>query len=103
MVHLHRGAPSVRGWSKYQITDQTRTLCGIQRALNPERRFKPSKGTSEPSEVTCQFCLSLMQPASYDDKHARAARNAALVASLRLPAALLPSQLDFDLHVEERV
>lgn len=30
-VHLYRGAPAVRLWSKYQATDQGWTLCGVRR------------------------------------------------------------------------
>ena len=31
IVHLFRGAPCVRSWSKYQSTIENWTLCGIER------------------------------------------------------------------------
>ena len=30
-MHLYRGAPAVRAWSRYQETDQGWTLCGVRR------------------------------------------------------------------------
>jgi hypothetical protein len=33
MVHLYRGAPPVRSWSKYQDAVHGWTLCGIERTF----------------------------------------------------------------------
>ena len=37
-VHLFRGAPSVRSWSKYQKTAEEWTLCGIRRVARGQRQ-----------------------------------------------------------------
>ena len=53
-VHLYRGAPPVRSWSKYQTTVQGWTLCGINRRLasGPSVRrahcFEGAEGVSLP-------------------------------------------------------
>ena len=67
-MHLFRGAPAVRQWSKYRKTVETWTLCGINR-----RRRDPAETTEDAHQVTCRYCLDLMQPKSYDrDRKARA-------------------------------
>ena len=55
-VHLFRGAPSVRSWSKYKETIKERTLCGILRRQDQE--YAPS--TENPDEVNCRYCKDLM-------------------------------------------
>jgi hypothetical protein len=64
-VHLFRGAPCVRGWSKYQTTINRRTLCGIKRARGG-RNAAPA--TEEPSLVSCRFCHQLMLSAKVPDQ-----------------------------------
>lgn len=59
-VHLYRGAPPVRDWSKHKRTVQDWTLCGIQR--RPTERGAAFPCVEEASAVTCCHCLSLMRP-----------------------------------------
>jgi|AmaraimetP72IA01_FD_contig_41_6676878_length_2635_multi_13_in_0_out_0_6 hypothetical protein len=56
-VHLYRGAPPVRSWSRYRQTDREWTLCG--RAADEE-----THATVDAGQVTCEYCLLLMRPAS---------------------------------------
>lgn len=67
-VHLFRGAPCVRSWSKHQATVEGWTLCGIPRK-NPAR---PVQATEEVSGVSCPYCLDLMGAAA--QRSAQAAR-----------------------------
>lgn len=60
-IHLFRGAPCVRGWSKYQETVQEWTLCGIPRMPNARVR-KPAIASEDPQTVNCSSCLELMKP-----------------------------------------
>ena len=57
-VHLVRGAPAVRSWSKYQKPDYDWTLCGILRVFHG----RPTKAliTENPKDVNCEFCHQLM-------------------------------------------
>jgi hypothetical protein len=41
-VHLFRGPPGVRSWSKYQATVEGWTLCGINRRVGRRAPYKPS-------------------------------------------------------------
>jgi hypothetical protein len=52
-VHLYRGAPPVRSWSRYKITDHDWALCGVS---------EPARARVDAEAVTCQFCLQLMTP-----------------------------------------
>lgn len=55
-VHLARGAPPVRGWSRYQATDAGWSLCGCNR-----KHAENADGCAEePAKVTCAACLDLM-------------------------------------------
>jgi len=76
-MHLFRGAPNVRGWSKYQKTEEGWTLCGIRR--NNELRFV--EATEQVELVTCPFCLDLMKPTK-----AEIARQAAAGATVAAAA-----------------
>jgi hypothetical protein len=60
-MHLFRGAPSVRGWSKYQETVQEWTLCGIRRIARGDDKRRVAT-TEDPSVVSCPFCQDLMKP-----------------------------------------
>jgi hypothetical protein len=59
-IHLFRGAPPVRSWSKYQATVKAWTLCGIAR----KGGSKDTECTEEPALVSCPHCLTLMRPAA---------------------------------------
>jgi hypothetical protein len=63
VVHLYRGAPSVRDWSKYQETVHDWTLCGIDRSIPTT-----NVATEVAGSVTCPHCLELMKPAPNDRK-----------------------------------
>jgi hypothetical protein len=55
IVHLLRGSPSVRSWSKYKTTDARWTLCGIERG--PES----AKAVEDLEAVNCRGCLQLAE------------------------------------------
>jgi len=58
-IHLFRGAPIVRCWSKYQETVDRWTLCGICRV--PDGRTGKLSITSEdPSQISCPYCRQLI-------------------------------------------
>src|SRR5215472_8579787 len=60
-VHLFRGAPAVRSWSKYRTTDRNWTLCGIRRTK--QVREKIGVGCIEDALlVSCPYCRQLMAP-----------------------------------------
>ena len=59
-IHLFRGAPAVRSWSKYQAISEEWTLCGVHRVPNG-RTGKPAAATEEPGTVSCLNCLGLMR------------------------------------------
>lgn len=64
IVHLFRGAPAVRHWSKHQETIKDWTLCGIH---HPGRRHSVANApsaTEDASLVSCRYCLLLMRSVS---------------------------------------
>jgi hypothetical protein len=61
-THLYRGAPSVRGWSKYQATVEGWTLCGIKRKKAGSGRTSGEQCTEDASLVNCPYCRQLMRP-----------------------------------------
>jgi hypothetical protein len=61
VLHLFRGAPCVRGWSKYQQTVFRWTLCGIKRRSDQPTVQNDAQATEDPSLVTCRFCHQLMR------------------------------------------
>ena len=63
-VHLNRGSPSVRGWSHYQTTVATWTLCGISRRLGSGDCLRRADCTEDALQVNCPYCLELMRPSS---------------------------------------
>jgi len=63
VVHLFRGAPPVRSWSKYRSTVAAWTLCGRKTSEITE------PATENPASVTCKYCLDLMEPKPYDKPH----------------------------------
>ena len=58
-IHLLRGAPPVRPWSKYQRTVPEWTLCGIRRFLKRRKIPNAPHVTEIASEATCRFCKIL--------------------------------------------
>jgi hypothetical protein len=60
VVHLFRGAPGVRSWSKYQATVEDWTLCGIDRRLTARPGREAASCVEDPSLVSCPYCLDLM-------------------------------------------
>jgi len=61
-IHLLRGAPAVRSWSKHEKTVAGWSLCGIQ---------QPVHGTERSGSVTCKFCLHLMGKKENPEKKER--------------------------------
>ena len=60
-VHLFRGAPCVRNWSKYQKTVTGWTLCGRRRYRSREDgNIVLPPTTEDPARVTCDYCQCLM-------------------------------------------
>jgi hypothetical protein len=51
LVHLWRGAPATRTWSKYQQTVQAWSVCGTS---------LPERATENADECTCKDCLQLL-------------------------------------------
>jgi hypothetical protein len=74
-IHLFRGAPAVRSWSKYRQTVRDWTLCGISGT--------GIKAVENPASVTCLCCLAVLQPAT-PRKTRFLPRNRPQVASARL-------------------
>ena len=61
-MHLLRGAPCVRGWSRYQTTVERWTVCGIRRATGEQKDAQDAAPvTTDPSVVSCRFCRQLMR------------------------------------------
>ena len=60
-THLFRGAPPVRGWSKYQETVAAWTLCGIKRKWVHGAFLALPAVTEDASQVSCRFCRQLMR------------------------------------------
>lgn len=56
-THLFRGAPTVRGWSKYQETVNDWTLCGIHLVSGS----KDTPTTEDSERVNCEYCKDLMK------------------------------------------
>ena len=56
-IHLLRGAPAVRMWSRHQQTVPNWTLCGIQRG----QKAKAWNTVEDAAAVTCKYCLQLME------------------------------------------
>lgn len=59
-VHLLRGSPAVRSWSKYQSTVEAWTLCGIRRKPSGYAAGELAPATEDASQVTCRYCRMLM-------------------------------------------
>ncbi len=58
IIHLYRGAPPVRAWTKHQETIEGWTLCGIRR-----KGHGAAPGCVEdPRKVSCRHCLDLNTP-----------------------------------------
>jgi hypothetical protein len=58
-LHLYRGAPAVRCWSKYQQTDKGISLCSAPLRKDSKGR---SVATEDPTKVSCPYCVELMHP-----------------------------------------
>jgi hypothetical protein len=67
-MHLFRGAPSVRGWSKHQQTVEKWTLCGVDRGNTARRREKAAQATEDVSLVSCRFCHQLLRAGEFQAK-----------------------------------
>jgi hypothetical protein len=87
-LHLFRGAPAVRGWSKYQETVYRWTLCGINRKTDQPSVGNAAGATEDRFLVTCRFCLQLMRSGARS--RAKGATAADIAASSRAPWAVLP-------------
>jgi hypothetical protein len=59
-IHLYRGAPCVRSWSKYQSTVKQWSLCGVYDTRS--RREGALYATEDPKKVDCPRCAELMHP-----------------------------------------
>lgn len=53
-LHLYRGAPAVRAWSKYQETVTAWTLCGV-------RGDRETSATEDAGAADCPFCKILLR------------------------------------------
>lgn len=62
IVHLYRGAPAVRSWSKHKATVYEWALCGIKRQKGKAGAFYGAECTEEASQVSCPHCKQLMGP-----------------------------------------
>jgi hypothetical protein len=51
LVHLWRGAPATRTWSRYQDTVTAWSVCGIS---------LPENATENADATTCPYCLQLL-------------------------------------------
>lgn len=58
-MHLYRGSPCVRSWSRYQTTAQAWTLCGMH--LNSGDKRERTECTGDPALVTCPYCRRLAE------------------------------------------
>jgi hypothetical protein len=58
-MHLYRGAPAVRSWSRYQETDKGISLCAAPLRKDSKSR---SHATEDPTKVSCPYCVELMHP-----------------------------------------
>jgi hypothetical protein len=79
-MHLYRGAPGVRNWSRYKATERSWALCGRR---NSGRQLL---ATEDASLVTCPFCCDLMQSKSYDRPAKQSARPEEMPRAARLGA-----------------
>jgi hypothetical protein len=59
VVHLYRGAPPVRCWSRFQQTDKGISLCAAPLRKNSRSR---ASATENPAAVSCPYCVELMHP-----------------------------------------
>jgi hypothetical protein len=58
-MHLYRGAPAVRSWSRYQETDEGISLCAAPLRKDSKSH---SDATEDPTKVSCPYCVELMHP-----------------------------------------
>ena len=58
-VHLYRGAPIIRSWSKYQQTVKEWALCGVRAPRKGD--IRDLRATEDAGVVSCTFCIQLMQ------------------------------------------
>jgi hypothetical protein len=59
-IHLYRGSPCVRTWSKYKSTVKLWSLCGIYDEHSGTDRAL--QATEDPRKVDCPQCARLMHP-----------------------------------------
>jgi hypothetical protein len=62
IVHLFRGSPAVRSWSKHPKTVTGWTLCGINRQLAFKNNLDRVPSSEDPALVSCERCRELMAP-----------------------------------------
>jgi hypothetical protein len=55
-VHLFRGAPCVRSWSKYQTTVERWIVYGIKRATGEQKGAQDAAPATTDPSVSCRFC-----------------------------------------------
>lgn len=60
ILHLYRGAPAVRAWSKYQTTDTRHTLCGIPIKARRSEAETDTRAIDRTDLVNCTFCKQLL-------------------------------------------
>ena len=60
VVHLYRGAPVVRSWSKYQTTVRNRTLCGIPIKTRRNQAETDTSASDDVTGVNCPYCHQLL-------------------------------------------
>jgi hypothetical protein len=65
-VHLYRGAPPARSWSRYQKTIREWSLCGIQSPASP--------CVEDAAKLTCRYCRQLLAPARTTRKPEKSSR-----------------------------
>ena len=58
-MHLYRGSPCVRSWSRYQTTVETWTVCGMH--LNCGDKRERTECTDDPALATCPYCRQLAE------------------------------------------
>jgi hypothetical protein len=61
LVHLFRGAPPVRSWSRYKTTVEDWTLCGINRRVGRKGAVQALDCVEDASEASCPYCRDLME------------------------------------------
>lgn len=86
-VHLYRGAPIVRRWSKYKEIVPTWTLCGARLQITPRGGKREQEATADETKVTCYHCRDLAG-LSLPETKSRPARQNQILATVRGNSAI---------------